>query len=427
MKHYTLDLYEVKREITNYSKKVTKNLKKNDKKFIDDMIYGIASSKKTRLSDIARELKEDIKINHTIDRLSINLSTISKETVQEALQNHHKEVIKYIPKDPIVLLDDTDIAKPYGYAFEDLAYVRDGSALEETRVKGYNVCEAVVLSAENSHPISIYSKIYSTISDGFRSMNTETLDSIRYSKEMLATKATYVMDRGYDNNTIIGYFLKENNNEDDFIVRIKDNRKVIVKGRTKNVKELALDRKGKIRMDLKFSGESELKTTYISHTRIELPAFKNQELTLVIVYGLSEAKPMLLLTNRKLKGASEVRKIVRTYMSRWRIEEYFRYKKSEYGFEDMRVRSLHAMNVLNSMMNIHLGHQVILIEQMDYKLLTHKILERSKAIQKKKNPVLFLYQIGRGIKEILSHAKVGIKGLQNIEVRKEYVQLSLLL
>ena len=57
------------------------------------------------------------------------------------------------------------------------------------------------------------------------------------------------------------------------------------------------------------------KEAYVSHTRAELPKYK-KPLTLVLVYGLSEEKPMMLLTNKKIKGKKDVHNIVRQYMQR---------------------------------------------------------------------------------------------------------------
>lgn len=41
MNNFTTNTYEMKREILNFSKKISNNLNKSDKKFIQDMEYGI--------------------------------------------------------------------------------------------------------------------------------------------------------------------------------------------------------------------------------------------------------------------------------------------------------------------------------------------------------------------------------------------------
>lgn len=87
-------------------------------------------------------------------------------------------VLKFIDEDnPLILLDDSEIVKKYGRKFEDLCMVRDAS-----------------------------------------STNDETLKSIKYVKEVLGRRCTYVFDRGYDRNSYFDYFLLENKNKDDFII-----------------------------------------------------------------------------------------------------------------------------------------------------------------------------------------------------------------
>ena len=151
--------------------------------------------------------------------------------------------------------------------------------------------------------------------------------------------------------------------------------------------------------------------------------YNNKEYTLVIVYGLSDEKPMKLLTNIKLDNKKDVIKIVRLYLSRWRIEEHFRGKKQEYDFENMRVRTLESMNNLNMMLTIHLEHIAILADKIDKNLLTIKIIYASESLKDK--AIVRLSQIARGIKNILKYAHKGIKEWQNIETRDKYRQLNL--
>lgn len=89
----------------------------------------------------------------------------------------------------------------------------------------------------------------------------------------------------------------------------------------------------------------------------------------------------------------------------------------------MRVRTLKGMNNLNLMLMIRMGHIGMLIEDMNKKLLTIKILERSRALKMK--VLVWFSQISKGISEILKYAHTGIKGYQKIEKRERYKQLKL--
>ena len=164
------------------------------------------------------------------------------------------------------------------------------------------------------------------------------------------------------------------------------------------------------------------KEAYVSHTRAELPKYK-KPLTLVLVYGLSEEKPMMVLTNKKIKGKKDVHNIVRQYMQRWRIEEGFRFKKQGYGFEKMLVRKIHNMNVINSLLMMHIGHLTLLTESINKKLLVIKIVERSRSLKSKN--YFWLYQIKDGIGEILKFGHRGIEDYLQIRRHQPYKQLKL--
>lgn len=66
--------YEIKRDFTNFSLKISKGLKRPQEKFVHQMVYGILAGNRLHLSEIARSLKENITLKKTIDRLSKNLN-----------------------------------------------------------------------------------------------------------------------------------------------------------------------------------------------------------------------------------------------------------------------------------------------------------------------------------------------------------------
>ena len=417
MNNYTMDCYETKREILNFSKKMTIGLNKTITKFVIDMQYGLSRGKSCLISEIARSLDEQIKLKNTIERLCDNLVGIKDEEKEQIEKNYQNEIKKYFGEEAIAIFDDSDIAKRYGKKFEDLDEIIDASSEKKEVVKGYHVCEATILGEKEKQPFSVYSKIYSCKSEEFRSMNHYTKESIQRVIDVLKRKCNMVFDRGYDDNKIIEYVDQSDNY---FVIRMNDKRNFLFKGRKKNAYQEAIKRKGKVRMILWF--EEEKYEVSVSHTKVTLP-YNKKDYELVFVYGLREERPLILLTNREIHSKEDVIKVVRLYFYRWRVEEYFRSKKQEYDFENMRVRSLKAMNCLNLMLMIHMGHSGMLIEDINQKLLTIKILNRSKSLR---NKVLVLYyQMARGIKEILSYAKKGIKELEKIEKREKYKQMTL--
>ena len=419
MNNYTTNLYEMKREIVNFSKKISEGLNKSNAKFILDMQYGLAKGGSCLISEIARALDEETKLNYTIDRLCDKLSYIDEEEKEKIWNNYLKEVKKNIDEgNVIVLFDDSDINKEYSRKLEDLDRVIDASSPDKKIVNGYHVCEATVLTKKEKQPMSIYSKIYSCKSANFKSKNTYTLESIKAAEEVTGGDFTGIFDRGYDDNKLIDIMSQ---GKRKFVVRLNDDRILLFKGKKRKVEEVANSRKGKISMKLLFDDNEEYEVM-ISYTKATLP-YNKKEYSLVIVYGLSEEKPMKLLTNIEIKDKEDVIKVVRLYFSRWRIEEHFRGKKQEYDFENMRVRTLESMNNLNMMLTMHLGHIAILGDQINKNLLTIKIIYASKSLKQK--TIVWLSQIAKGIRNILKYAHNGIKEYQKIEKRERYRQLEL--
>ncbi len=415
MTNFTMYTYELKRDLMNFSKKISTGLSKSDSKFLMDMLFGISVSGSTLISEISRSLKENIKLGYTIERLCNHLSSFDENNL--IMNNYFDECRNHFGDKPIVLFDDSDISKIYGKKFEDLDDVIDGSNKEKSITPGYHVCEAVALTKMEKQPISLYSKIYSCKSDNFISKNEYTMESIKTSEKVLGKRFIGVFDRGYDDNKIIDYMSKNN----EFVIRMKDKRTFLFKGKKKNCYEEAIKRKGKIRMTLLFD-DNEVREVYVSHTKVTLP-YNKSDYELVMVYGLSEERPLILLTNLSIHSKEYVIKVVRLYFSRWRIEEYFRAKKQEYDFENMRVRTLKAMNNLNTILTIYLGYVGMLSEKIDRKLMTIKIIEASKSLRRK--ILVWLSQMARGIKEILKYCHTGIKEWQKIEKREKNKQMQL--
>ena len=60
-------------------------------------------------------------------------------------------------------------------------------------------------------------------------------------------------------------------------------------------------------------------------------------LTLVIVKGYGDTDAyMALITSRKVSGKDQVLQVVKDYISRWKIEDNFKFKKQQYGLEKIK-------------------------------------------------------------------------------------------
>ena len=132
MNNCTMNSYEMKRDILNFSKKISERANNSTSKFIMDMQFGLAKSGSCLISEISRALDENIKLNYTIERLCDNLSNMYDDEKELIWNNYLDEVKKNVDLDnPIVLFDDSDINKEYSRKLEDLDKVIDASSQDK--------------------------------------------------------------------------------------------------------------------------------------------------------------------------------------------------------------------------------------------------------------------------------------------------------
>ena len=123
----------------------------------------------------------------------------------------------------------------------------------------------------------------------------------------------------------------------------------------------------------------------------------------------------MLASNIPIKSKEDVIKVARNYLNRWRIEEYFEFKKQEYKFENFRVRTLKSINNLNKLLTYAIGLVVLLSEKIGKREFINKIIKQSNSLRK--DVYLWLYQIARGI---LMMARTGIKDWESVRKNKQY-------
>lgn len=144
----------------------------------------------------------------------------------------------------------------------------------------------------------------------------------------------------------------------------------------------------------------------ISIIPIQLPKYKNVKLKLVIVYGFGE-EPMLLITNLSSNDKRIGVSVCKAYLTRWRIEEYFKFKKQKFDFENLRVRSLQSIRMLDLLLTLAIGYISKLSDKPFFMRLRFEIIEVSKRLFGA--PDFVYYAVADGIFEALKHVKSGLK------------------
>ena len=276
------------------------------------------------LTDVCDQLHETSQKINVVNRLSRHLE---KGTPASAISAYLQQMKKWMPAEPVIYIDDSDIVKPDGYKFK---------ALGNVYKKDYHVTESCALTSGN-HPVSIFSKIHSSQEKDYKSANTITFQAMEQGAALFG-KATFAMNRGYDDNKM---FLKLDDLNQDYVIRLKSNRKLLYHNKWITAAEPRNRRKGKIKTNVFYKGKDH--QAYISHVKVQITASR-KDIYLVLVYGITEHL-MRLATNKEIKSKDDVIRVARTYFSRWRIEEYFRCKKQMFQFKNFRVRKLKSMSL----------------------------------------------------------------------------------
>ena len=115
---------------------------------------------------------------------------------------------------------------------------------------------------------------------------------------------------------------------------------------------------------------------------------------------------MLLLTNMTVKGKNTCLRILKTYLSRWRIEESYRFQKVQFKLENIRVQSLNSIRALVFLANVAAGLIAVLANKEGESILVAEIL--TMALRLHGMPKLALYAVADGIRNIMQQAACGI-------------------
>lgn len=378
------------------------------------MVYGIIAGNKLHLSEIARSLKESITLKKTIERLSRNLHDFNTQTL---LWDNYLSLVKQHVKDDyaVIVIDNSDIAKPASTKLEALADVRDGSTGEIT--KGYQTIEAAVLSEIGKMPLPVYEKVFSSAENGFISETHENLCCLKALSANFSNKCIRTLDRGFDANDYYRYFFK---NKERFVIRAKKNRNVIYNGNTCNIMNVAQKYKGNFRMDFKDKGGKTIHSK-MSFIPIKLCEFPAKDMVLVAVYGFGK-EPMLLLTNLKMQEKKKLCHIVtKVYLMRWRIEEYFKFKKQQFDLEDLRVMSLQSIRNINMFATLATGYIGLTSSSHKDSVFLMELMVCSKRIYE--IPKFVLYALSYAMERVLSMSKTGISAFIPIKVKSQQLNL----
>lgn len=387
----------LKAQLTKFSAELCTGLSKPLAKFVSQMLFGIQSSQDVKLSNVGRSLREAIPLIRTEKRLSRNLKSaeVEKQLTPQLVRMGSPRV----QANTVLALDLSDIRKEYAQKMEHLATVRDGSTGEMHQ--GYWLCDVTAADVNGSEIVPLYQKLYSVEAKEFISENAEILAAVDLIRAHTQGRGIWTMDRGGDRKKLLEPLLDRG---ERFVIRSTGKRTVIGRRHLQgSVAEVAgrcrLRHQARI-IKIQDGQEKTYELRYGAEP-IRLPG-RLEQLWLVVVAGFGES-PLMLLTGLPIraKDSQSLWWIVQTYLTRWKIEETFRFIKQSYNLEDIRVMKYQRLkNLVILVTAVAYFAATFLGQQMKLRILCEKLLIISRRFFG--IPPFRFYALADGIRRILS-------------------------
>jgi hypothetical protein len=395
--------YKLRVQIEKFSGELSFSFGKVLKRFVSEMVYGILSSGSVRLTRISRMLEESITVHKTHDRLCRNLH--HKRLERELERGVLSKASSYFNKDTLLVIDPTDIIKPYARKMEYLTEVRDGS--QKSIGNGYWLCQAIGVNQASGKIIPLVNRLYSSTAPDFISENDHILEITENIFKFTNHQGIIVMDRGGDRVKLLSPWTR--NEEIDYIIRQRGDRHLLYRRGKHLCSDLAkyCDTPYSETVTKIKDGKTRTYQLSFGFLPVRLPAHKKRQLYLVVVKGLGKDPLMLLTTLNMRRNRKIIWRIVQDYIARWRIEETIRYIKQSYNIEDVRLLTYQRLkNLMNLVLAASFFTCVYLGINERLKILVGHALKAAKRLFG--IPDFNYYSISDGIKAILTRCAMGI-------------------
>lgn len=401
--NYSLIANRLRTKIGQFSGYVSDGLDKTASRFVSEAVYGLMSSRSVMLTEIGRSLQSEVKLKKIEERFCRQLAKPDLwKNIHDRVLSHAKDKIT---EKTLLILDPSDIHKPYAKKMEHLAYVRDGST-GNNYSKGYNTNQIIACNLGSKEVIPLYQELYSKKEEGFKSENKKIMQSIEMVSKYTGNKGVWVIDRGADRRRLYEELIhyRDPTKTKNFIIRMIGNRHLIYNG--KSIKTLTLAHKCKTyytRVITKQTSHGPL-TFHVScgFKKVKLPGF-NQQLYMMVAKGFGK-KPMMLLTTLPLrKNRKVLQDMLASYLQRWSIEETIRFVKQSYDLENIRVLSYTRLqNMMALLLAAFYFQAVILSGAQKLVIMTGHVLKEAKRVFG--IPLFQYYAIGDGLSAIFKRA-----------------------
>jgi len=401
--HYAKTASKLRELILRFSGELSADLPKPCRRFVAEMLYGLQARQSVRLTEIGRALGEPLSLKKTEYRLCRQLrrsglwERLTARILRMAASRVHDRTL--------LILDLSDISKKYARKMEYLAHVHDGS--EGGVGTGYWLLQVIGAETGTHTVLPLFNRLYSQKSPDHQSENVEILSAIETISRATQGRGVWVMDRGGDRDRLLFPLI---HSKKRFLIRLRQDRHLVYQGRPLDVLEIARSCPLLyLESIIKEDGEKPRCLRLEFGIRpVTLPG-RSEPLSLVVVRGFGE-EPMMLLTNVPLKKTRRsLWWAVESYLTRWTIEETFRFIKQSYQLEDIRLLTyVRLQNMMALVLAASYFTMVYLNLRTKLRVLTGHVLRAAQRVFG--IPEFRFYALADGIKAYLFAQKRGLSG-----------------
>jgi len=358
-------------------------------KCMAEVIAGVLSSGSLQLSKIGRSLKEPTRLHHTMKRLSRMLGTHS-EIAWAAETLLLESVSPQVTRDMILAIDPGDLNRSGSNKSEGLCQVRDGD--KGDIVNGYPLISVVARCAKTRTTLPLLTRLLSSRRGAYKSENTDIMHTMERVQRHLDCKPLWVIDRGGDRSRLWRFWIK---GDWPIVVRAVNQRFWNWRdsfGTAQQIaKKLPLKHRGKLKPNSK-------QTIRFGITKVSLKEHPDTQLSMIVVRH-GKQQPLVLVSTRSVRGRLQGERLIQAYISRWAVEEGYRFSKQGFDLEKVQARKLSSLQNLVALATLAWG--LLAKHQCDGQGLIDKALR-----QKEKKPLVFpFYTLLMGWQRLFSSAK----------------------
>ena len=241
--------------------------------------------------------------------------------------------LPFIKDDTPIILDLSDLAKPFAKKMDYLATVRDGSTGQ--LVNGYWLVE-LYASISRKNPVPILLEPFSHKEPDSPGQNPVVIKAIHKIFKLTNNRGVLVVDCGFDSMIMFEDWL---DNKYHFVARLVGNRHLMQVYEQTPIRadQLAEQTPTPYRFHklVKRHGKPTVLITQIGWKKVRLPG-RDEEMTMIVSRLAGHDKPMMLLTNLPVENVRDAKRIMRLYIRRWECEEGIRFLKNQVNLEKIR-------------------------------------------------------------------------------------------